>query len=140
MTHSSEGGCLCGAIRYEITGDPEMSIVCHCTHCQKQSGSAFSTIIGVPEGAITIHGAPSTYADTGDSGGAVIRQFCGNCGSPLFSLVDNAPGMVFVKSGTLDDTAGFAPAMHIWGKSKQHWVETGAAPLFDTMPGQAGAA
>ncbi len=135
MTTLSEGGCLCGAIRYTITGAPAMAMVCHCTHCQKQSGSAFSTIIGINAADIAIRGTPASYADTGDSGGAVTRQFCGTCGSPLFSLIGARPDMIFVKSGTLDDPSGFAPAVHIWGKSKQPWVETGDVPVFDIMPG-----
>lgn len=130
-----EGGCLCGAVRYSIEGDPAAAMVCHCTHCQKQSGSAFSTILGVPEGQVAIDGSPASYADSGESGKSVERQFCGICGSPLFSKVEVSPGMVWVKAGTLDDPSGFAPAAHIWTRSKQCWVETGAVPAFDTNPG-----
>ncbi|MEZ5680581.1 MAG: GFA family protein [Erythrobacter sp.] len=131
----TEGGCLCGAVRYAFEGDPVAAMVCHCTHCQKQSGSAFSTILSVPEGALELSGEPSTYHDAGESGKAVDRIFCTNCGSPLISKVEVAPGMAFIKAGTLDDTSGFAPAVHIWTKSKQCWVETGEAPAFETNPG-----
>ncbi|MEQ1497283.1 MAG: GFA family protein [Novosphingobium sp.] len=130
------GGCLCGAVRYEIAGDPAMQLVCHCSHCQKQAGSAFSTIIGVPDGAVAIiKGAPRSYVDHGESGKAVERQFCETCGSPLFSKVEVSPGMVWVKTGTLDDSSWFAPAAHIWTKSKQPWFDTGAVPAFETNPG-----
>lgn len=130
------GGCLCGAVRYEIAGDPAMQLVCHCSHCQKQAGSAFSAIIGVPETAVTVtEGAPASYADSGESGKAVERQFCGRCGSPLFSKVEASPGMTWVKVGTLDNPAFFTPAAHIWTKSKQPWVDTGAVPAFATNPG-----
>lgn len=132
---SDEGGCLCGAIRYRIDGAPAASIVCHCTHCQKQSGSAFSTILGVSEGQLAIAGEPVGYADRGESGKAVERQFCGTCGSPLFSRVEASPGMVWIKAGTLDEARGFTPAAHIWTRSKQGWVDTGAVPAFDTNPG-----
>ncbi|WP_324828510.1 GFA family protein [Qipengyuania zhejiangensis] len=131
----NQGGCLCGAVRYSFAGDPAAAMVCHCSHCQKQSGSAFSTIIGVPETAFTMDGAPVTYRDEGESGKAVERIFCGSCGSPLISKVEVAPGMVWVKAGTLDDTSAFQPAMHIWTKSKQCWVDTGAIPAFETNPG-----
>lgn len=129
-----EGGCLCGAVRYRIEGAPAAALVCHCRHCQKQSGSAFSTILGVAEDALAITGTPASYADRGASGKAVERQFCGSCGSPLFSLVEVSPGMVWIKAGTLDDPADFTPAAHIWTQSKQCWVDTGAVPAFATNP------
>lgn len=130
-----EGGCLCGAVRYRIEGEPQAALVCHCTHCQKQSGSAFSTIIGVAQDAISIEGETRSYGDAGESGKAVERIFCGTCGSPLVSKVEVSPGMVWVKAGTLDDPDAFSPAMHIWTRSKQCWVQTGDLPAFDTNPG-----
>ena len=136
MTTSMTGGCLCGAVRYAINAEPAMQAVCHCSHCQRQAGSAFSTIVGVPEAAVTVtKGALKSYIDHGESGKAVERQFCGTCGSPLFSLVEVAPGMTFVKSGTLDDTSFFQPAMQLWTRSKQDWVDIGAVPAFATNPG-----
>ena len=133
-TSALQGGCLCGAVRYTISGEPAASLVCHCTHCQKQSGSAFSTILGAAEGAVEVAGTPASYVDHGESGKAVERQFCGTCGSPLFSRVAVSPGMLWVKAGTLDDPAGFMPAAHIWTRSKQCWVETGDLPAFATNP------
>jgi hypothetical protein len=136
MTETKTGGCLCGAVRYEFSGEPAMQAVCHCSHCQKQAGSAFSTIVGVPSGQVAVtKGATKSYIDHGESGKAVERQFCGTCGSPLFSLVEVMPGMTFIKSGTLDDTSFFKPAVHVWAKSKQDWVDTGAVPAFATNPG-----
>ncbi len=132
---TNEGGCLCGKVRYRMEGEPAAAMVCHCTHCQKQSGSAFSTIIGVPEGQVSIEGEPVTYRDSGESGKSVERLFCGTCGSPLFSKVEVSPGMLWIKAGTLDDTAAFTPAAHIWTRSKQCWVETGEVPAFETNPG-----
>ncbi|MCB2089057.1 MAG: GFA family protein [Sphingomonadaceae bacterium] len=129
------GRCLCGAVSYRLAAEPLMQVNCHCSHCQRQSGSAFSTIIGVPETALEVTGAPSVYADTGESGKTVHREFCGTCGSPLFSRVEVMPGMVFVKVGTLDDTSGFTPQSHIWTRSKQDWVDCGAIPSFATNPG-----
>jgi hypothetical protein len=136
MSAPMTGGCLCGAVRYEVSGELAMQAVCHCSHCQKQAGSAFSTLIGVPEGQVTITaGKPKSYIDHGESGKKVERQFCDTCGSPLFSVVEAAPGMTFIKSGTLDDTAFFQPTMHFWTRSKQDWVDTGSAPAFKTNPG-----
>jgi hypothetical protein len=128
------GGCLCGNIRYELTGDPAMQLVCHCKNCQKQAGSAFSVIIGVPEAAVSVAGEPRIYHDQGDSGGKVERQFCPQCGSPVFSLVEASPGMVWVKAGTLDDTSQLKPGAHIYTKSKQCWVDLGDIPSFSEAP------
>ncbi len=135
MTIPQTGGCLCGAVRYTITAEPMMQAVCHCKNCQKQAGSAWSMIEGVAETALAIEGSPTTYEDTGDSGNVVLRQFCGTCGSPLFSRVAAMPGLVFVKAGTLDDTSAFNPQVQVWTKSKQHWVDLGAVPGFETTPG-----
>lgn len=136
MSNVREGGCLCGAVRYAMTDEPAAQMVCHCSHCQKQAGSAFSTIVGVPEGQVTVtQGTAASYMDHGESGKTVERQFCATCGSPLFSRVEVAPGMVWIKAGTFDDPGFFAPAAHIWTRSKQPWVETGKVPAFDTNPG-----
>lgn len=128
------GGCLCGAVRYACTAEPLLCVTCHCTNCQKQAGSALSVIIGVPEDAVTHDGMLTTYNDTGDSGALVRRQFCGTCGSPVFTRVESPPGMLFIKAGTLDDTSILKPAFHCYAKSKQDWVDLGAIPAFATVP------
>lgn len=135
MTLPLTGGCLCGAVRYSVSAEPVMQAVCHCKNCQRQAGSAWSMIAGVPEAALTITGEPRTYEDHGESGAPVLRQFCSTCGSPLFSHVAAAAGLVFIKAGTLDDPSGFAPQMQFWTKSKQPWVDLGAVPAFETTPG-----
>jgi hypothetical protein len=128
------GGCLCGAIRYEVSSDPLMCVTCHCKNCQRQAGSALSIIVGIPEDALTVSGEVKTYNDTGDSGATVRRQFCENCGSPVFTRLDNDDGMMFIKAGTLDDTSSLDPAFHCYTKSKQDWVELGDKPGFETVP------
>jgi hypothetical protein len=119
------GQCLCGAINYEIDEAPAVTGVCHCKNCQRQAGSAFSTLAGVPTDQLRFtKGEPKLYQD-GDteSGTPVERYFCGNCGSPIYSLLPGTPEMIYLKTGTLDDTAGFEPQFHAWCDSKQEWVE-----------------
>jgi hypothetical protein len=128
------GGCLCGAVRYTCDSDPLLCVTCHCTNCQKQAGSALSVIIAVPETAVAFEGVLTTYNDTGDSGGTVRRQFCGTCGSPVFSRVDSPQGLMFIKAGTLDDTSILKPAFHCYAKSKQDWVDLGDLPAYPTVP------
>jgi len=119
---STTGGCLCGAIRYELASPPGMAAVCHCTHCQKQSGGVFSTNLVVPEGDYVQHGETKVYQDTGDSGQPVFRHFCGSCGSPILSKVAAMPGLYMVKAGTLDDFSGITPAIEVYTDHAAAWV------------------
>ena len=117
-----EGGCLCGQVRYTISGEPAATAVCHCTNCQKQSGAAFSVNLGVPAANFSLKGELKTFADKGSSGQPVLRRFCGNCGSPILSEAATVPGMNWVKAGTLDDSSWVKPGMQFWCKTAQAWV------------------
>jgi len=119
------GQCLCGDIGYQISGSPAMAGVCHCKNCQRQAGSAFSTLWGVPKANISFQGEiPKLYLDPDTaSGGEVERHFCGRCGSPIYSVVPGQAEMLFLKTGTLDQTDDFAPQFHAWCDSKQSWIE-----------------
>lgn len=122
MAHT--GQCLCGAIKYEFPNDPAVSGVCHCLNCQRQAGSAFSTLAGVPEAEFQLTGEPNLYVDADTkSGNSVERYFCGNCGSPIYSALPGQADVIYLKTGTLDDTSGFEPAFHVWTSTKQNWVE-----------------
>ena len=101
-----------------------MTGVCHCKNCQRQAGSAFSTLASVPktEFAFTA-GEPKLFEDRDtNSGNPVQRYFCGNCGSPIYSAIEAQPDTLILKTGTLDDTSGFKPMFHAWCDSKQDWV------------------
>jgi hypothetical protein len=63
----------------------------------------------------------SRYRDTGDSGQAVLRNFCGGCGSPITTDATVMPELTFIKAGTLDDTSWLDPKMHIYCDSAQVW-------------------
>ena len=119
------GRCLCGDIKYELGSEPAMTGVCHCKNCQRQTGSAFSTLAGIPKSDFSlITGEPQLYKDSDTvSGNTVERYFCGNCGSPIYSAIPDQPDTLFLKTGTLDDTSGFSPQFHAWCDTKQNWVE-----------------
>jgi hypothetical protein len=117
------GGCLCGAVRYECSAEPMATVICHCTHCQKVSGSAFSVNVVAPERSLTWQGqSPGSYADTGASGKSLSRKFCRNCGSSLATQSEALPGAMIIKAGTLDDKSWLKPNCHIWTDSAQPWV------------------
>ena len=104
-----EGGCLCGAVRYRSDAEPLMQVVCHCETCRKNSGSAFSMNVAVPQDTLRIEsGSPRRYEDhSGASGKAFYRFFCGDCGSHVYSHGAAYGAIAFIKAGTLDD---FEPA------------------------------
>ena len=130
MLHAS-GGCLCGAVRYRLEGDPAMVAVCHCTTCQRNTGSAFSTNVAMPTAAVQIEGDSLATYETHGSASAppFLRSFCSRCGSPISGQGDAYPGVIFIKAGTLDDPSWVTPTVHIWCAEKQPWV-----PIADTAP------
>mgnify|MGYP006189410215 FL=1 len=130
------GSCLCGAVRYESEVDPVLMGVCHCKHCQKQSGSAFSMLIGVPKGSLTLSGEPlAEFQDVGDSTQPVLRKFCRHCGSPVLSDAAIMPALDFIKAGTLDDTSWFKPQFHMFCEQAQAWaVPDDGAPRIPRNP------
>lgn len=130
---SISGRCLCGEVNYEIDATPRVMGVCHCRHCQRQSGSAFSTMAGVPRSEFRFtRGAPTIYrGGRSYSGNGTEIMFCGRCGSPIATGVAEQPELLYLKIGTLSDTSWFRPQFHAWCDHKQDWVvveEEGAVP------------
>ena len=117
------GGCQCGAIRYEVVGMPKRQVACHCTACQRQSGSAFGMTMVVDEADFRLtKGELKTYNSKSDAGRAKLGAFCPECGTRIYHKPEWRKGTVSVKPGTLDDTRGLKPDMHLWTSSKQPWV------------------
>jgi hypothetical protein len=130
------GGCLCGQVRYRATAEPAFVGVCHCKNCQKQAGTAFALVVGIPKSALSVQGKIKTFNDTGDSGQPVLRNFCPECGSPITSDVTVMPELTFIKAGTLDDTSWLRPTMQVYCASAEPWVELGGEmQRFPKMPG-----
>ena len=117
------GQCLCGKVRYSLKADPIVTAVCHCKHCQRQAGSAFSVVVLAPAASVDIDGELKTYRDTADSCAALDRTFCPNCGSAMFSKQPDQPDTIIIKAGSFDDTSWIKPAAHVWCDSAQPWVE-----------------
>lgn len=119
-----EGGCLCGAIRYTSEAEPVLTGICHCTDCRKQSGTAFSINLGVPKDELQITGTLKQFDTMGtDRGAPAHRHFCGDCGSPIISVLGDAPDMAFIKAGTLDDPTWIEPELELWEESRLPWVD-----------------
>ncbi len=120
------GGCHCGAVRYELTAPPLMIYNCHCTNCQKITGSAFVVSAAVPEGAFAFtKGAPKRIEWTSDAGSQRFGWFCGDCGSRLAHGQTPSIGILSLRAGAFDDTGWIEPVGDIWTKSAQGWVKFG---------------
>ena len=117
-----KGGCLCGAVRYVLKGEPRAVGICHCTHCQRQSGSILSFNVVFGEADYDQRGDTMVYVDKGDSGQPVYRHFCGRCGSPILTTVAEAPGMVVVRAGTLDNREGLQPQTEVYTDHAVKWL------------------
>ncbi|WP_422421662.1 GFA family protein [Pseudomonas sp. GZD-222] len=131
-----KGSCLCGSIHYSSPLNPLSVAVCHCSDCQKQSGSAFSINLLVPAASFVVEGArPGSYTKAGGSGLPVKRYFCSDCGSALYSEIATMPGVLAVKAGTLSQPASATPNLHLWCASAQPWVVIDRTlPCFEQAP------
>ncbi len=127
------GSCLCGNITYELEGDLIATAVCHCEHCQRQSGGAFSTNLVATVPQLKVTGELKTYEDRGRTGDAVyvLRRFCGECGSPIVSELMEPAGVIAVKAGSLNDRSAVTPDVQAWCVDKQPWVDLGDLMAMD---------
>ena len=130
------GACQCTAVRYQSTQAPKTIYACHCTECQRQSGSAFGTSMWVPRDAVSFtQGAPKQWTRTADNGRKIDCFFCPDCGTRLIHFPQHSPQMALIRPGTLDDTSGIHLAGHIWIRSKQPWFQIPAdAVTYEQQP------
>jgi hypothetical protein len=130
MQHIVTGGCLCGGVRYEYSGEVGAAGYCHCADCRHVSGSAFGVSVRAAAAQFRItKGSPKGYTKAGDSGRPVTRYFCPDCGSPLYTEPPLHPEVVFIKAGSLDDPGLVKPDREAWTMSRVDWatIEPGIA-------------
>ncbi len=132
-----EGGCYCGAVRYEASGEPVFNGQCHCRECQFYSGGYPNVCVAMLDSGFRYtKGAPQKFTRT-DIPNAVTREFCGQCGTPLLSRAPALAGTVIIKLGTLDNPTAFGnPQVAIFTVDQQpfHHIAPGMA-AFERMPG-----
>lgn len=130
------GGCLCGALRYEATGEPAYAGYCYCEDCRKASGSGFIPFMGFPASAVRISGATRQFITKSARGGDAVRNTCPICGSLVFGGVAGKDEWHTIYAGSLDDPSRFHPKMAIFTQGKPHWavIPEGLA-VFERMPG-----
>jgi hypothetical protein len=118
------GGCLCGAVRYEFSGEVGPAGYCHCEDCRRTSGSAFGVSVKVAANGFRFtRGTAKSFTKRGDSGRSVTRRFCGDCGSPLCTMPPLHPDVVFIKAGSLDDPSVVVANRQAWTRSRVPWSE-----------------
>jgi hypothetical protein len=130
MEISLRGGCLCGALRYEALGDPGNASYCHCDDCKRATGGPYTVGVLVKLSELRIiSGSVQGYATIADSGRSITREFCPNCGSPLFTKAEKCPDLVFIKAGSLDEPDAVQPSCQMWMKCSVPW-----AYIDDSLP------
>ncbi len=114
-----EGGCLCGALRYRITGPVGEAVHCHCAMCRRSSGAPVVTWISVPVERFTFsRGEPSVYRSSSHA----KRRFCGGCGAQITFWSKHDPESIDVTLGTLDQPEHHPAIRHIWTGSRLPWI------------------
>lgn len=118
-----DGGCLCGDLRYSLGEDPVTLYACHCTDCQRQTGSSFALSMIVRRTALRlVQGQAREFSVKLADGRTKGGFFCNRCVTKLWgdSRIAN---LAVLDPGTLDDTSWVRPVGHIWTHSAQSWVK-----------------
>ena len=127
------GSCLCGEVRYEVSGPFSMMGHCHCSICRKHHGAMFATFVAVPGANFRwLAGEKSVRSYESSPGGS--RSFCRVCGS-VTPLQLPQLDIVFLPAGNLQGDLDARPENHIFVKSKAPWHEiTDRLPQYDEYP------
>jgi hypothetical protein len=119
-----EGGCQCGALRYQVTAPPLMIYACHCTGCQRIAGSAFGLSATIGEASFEfVKGEPRTVDWSSEAGNQRFGYFCDGCGCRIAHGQTPSNGILSLRAGTFDDTSWAAPMGHTWTRSAQPWFK-----------------
>jgi hypothetical protein len=136
MSKAYTGGCACGAIRYEIDGEPVFSTDCQCRDCQRKSGTghgSYLTFAG--RKGVRLDGQATHWNMVGDSGNVKTRGFCPTCGSPVYLTSAARPDLFIVHAASLDDPSRYKPQAVLYTVRGHAWDHVDPAlPKFDRMP------
>jgi len=117
------GSCHCGNVRFDAEVDPEQTTICHCTDCQKLTGSAYRVSVPAQEGSFRVTaGEPRIYVKTGDNGARRAQAFCPNCGSPLYTYAADDPRIFGLRVGGIIEREALVPKRQKWCRSALRWT------------------
>jgi hypothetical protein len=135
MTQTTHGACLCGAVRFEISGAFESFFLCHCARCRKDSGSAHAANLFSSTARIAWLSGQESIRTFRLSDTRHERSFCATCGSALPSVqFDGA--LLVVPAGSLDSPVALRPNAHICCASRADWDDRlDEVPKLDGLPG-----
>ncbi|WP_368497304.1 GFA family protein [Marinobacter sp. 2_MG-2023] len=127
------GSCLCGTVSFEVKGDFDSFYLCHCQHCQKDTGSGHAAnLFSQSAKLVWLSGAGAVTSFT-LPGSRHTKSFCKLCGSALPNT--QIPGLLVVPAGCLDTEISMEPTAHIFSSSKAVWDgELGEVPEFEGLP------
>jgi len=135
MTDDILGGCLCGAVRYRFAGSPLAFYVCHCTDCQKQTGSAFGLSMIVKRDDVELlQGTPQMFQVQVSGGRTKRGTFCRACSARVWGAPVKVPQLYVLRPGTFDTPFPRPPFGDIWTRSARPWVSFTAGPQFEAQP------
>ncbi len=117
-----EGSCLCGGVRYEYDGDIGEISICHCSQCRKAQGSAFAPVSPVDSARFRLVSGSELLKEFRSSPGKA-RVFCSNCGSPIYSALDDRPEVKRLRLGTVETPFVCGDVFHIFYASKAPWLD-----------------
>lgn len=126
-TRMLAGSCLCGGVQYSVADEFEYALNCHCSDCRRATGSAFKAFAGIARDKLRLVRGAEQVLVYGDEK-ASHDVHCGNCGSLLYSVVNNG-AKVHVTMGTLVDAPAIRPTAHIFVGDKAPWFE-----ITDDLP------
>ena len=116
------GRCHCGEVAFTASVDAARVTICHCTDCQRLTGSAYRVTVPAPAASFRLlRGTPTTYVKTGDNGNRRQHGFCPTCGTPIYSAALVDPTTYGLRVGTIDQRAALPPARQIWCRSALDW-------------------
>lgn len=125
------GGCRCGALRFAISAPPLLSSACHCSGCQRMTGSAFSLSLAIPADGFAITAGESVL---GGLRGASAHHCCAQCLSWVFTRPEGLDWLVNVRATMLDDARWVVPFIEFWVSEGLPWARTSAVHSFVTEP------
>ncbi|MEZ0242885.1 MAG: GFA family protein [Sphingomonas sp.] len=127
------GGCRCGAVRYSLAVEAMPgTYACHCTRCQRSTGSSFAHQMPVREDALAVTGEVITAPMPSLTDAVSLHRYCGTCYTRLYNTNSARPGLAIVRAGTVDGSERLSPKMHIYISTKQPWVALpGGVPAYE---------
>lgn len=126
------GQCHCGAIKFTAAVDPAKVFACHCADCQVISGAPFRAVVPAAVGDVHLSGTPKHYVKLAASGNRRAQAFCGDCGTQLYASDVEAPQVLNLRLGCINERAELPPQVHVWRSSGMPWLQA-----LDAVPAHA---